>query len=157
MRIKNAIAISVLTASVAALSAGGVSADSGHGGMSDYDRRHEGMHAIASHMKKLGAMAKGEADVDATAVVHAMAIQELAATVPLWFPEGAGGEKSRVKPEIWSDWDGFVKASDDFYAAAGNTVEAAKTGDAGQIGAALGAMGKTCGGCHKPFRGPKVE
>ena len=32
---------------------------------------------------------------------------------------------------------------------------AADTGDKGAIGKAMGALGKGCGGCHKPFRGPK--
>lgn len=139
---------------LAAMTAGTVMAS---GNKSPYERRNEVMGAIGGHMKALGAVAKGEAKADAATVVHAQGLRTLAVTVPAMFAEKAMGGKSRAKAEIWSDWDGFVKASDDFYNATGALVEAAQSGDAGKIGAALGGVGKTCGGCHKPFRGPKVE
>ncbi len=126
-------------------------------GMTELDRRNAVMHGIAGHMKALGAVAKGEAAADAATPIHAKAIQELAASVPMLFHNKDAGAKSRSKPELWSDWDGFMTASDNFQAASAALVKAAKGGDAGAIGAALGGVGKTCGGCHKPYRGPKVE
>lgn len=128
----------------------------GHGGgTTAFDARNTAMHVIVSHMKALGAVAKGEAPADASTVVHATSLNALAGTVKFMFPAGEMYDKSRAKPEIWSDWDGFVAASDNFAKATPALVEAAKTGDAGAIGAALGAVGKTCGGCHESYRGPE--
>ncbi|MDW3207052.1 MAG: cytochrome c [Alphaproteobacteria bacterium] len=143
---------------IAAVSFGSATADDMNGSLSaeeSYQIRNGAMEAIAGHMKALGAVAKGEAQADAGTPVHAMSLNALAKTVPSLFMANATTDKSRAKPEIWSDWEGFKKAADDFAMATGELAEAAKSGDAGQIGAALGGVGKTCGGCHKPFRAPK--
>jgi cytochrome c556 len=65
--------------------------------------------------------------------------------------------ETRAKPEIWSDAAGFAGKLETLAAATPALVAAAKTGNAGAIGAALGKVGKTCGGCHKPFRVPKKK
>ena len=111
------------------------------------------MWMIAKNMKALGAFAKGEARPSADLADKARQIATLSHTVVAMFPKGSEG--GRAKAEIWSDWAGFVKAADDFKAAAPKLVAAADSMNAGQVGAALGAVGKTCGGCHKPFRTPK--
>jgi cytochrome c556 len=136
---------------VTAMTAGSVAAAM----MSPMQQRAVVMKGLGGHMKALGAVAKGEAKADAGTVVHAMAVHELSATVAHLFPAGSGGGESRALPKIWEDWDGFVKAAGAFEAATPQLVAAAKTGDAAQIGAALGAVGKTCGGCHKPYRAEK--
>lgn len=120
-----------------------------------YAARNAAMKAIAGHMKALGAVAKGEATADAGTLVHAVSLNELAQTVPLLFDVESIAEKSRAKGEIWSDWAGFLKVSGDFANATAGVVAAAESGDAAAIGAALGGVGATCGGCHKPYRGPE--
>ena len=77
--------------------------------------------------------------------------------IPDVFPQGtAGGDlegKYAAKPEIWTDWNGFLAARD---AAAQKTealVVAVKTGDKAQIQTAFAELGKNgCGGCHGKFR-----
>ena len=123
--------------------------------MSVQEKRTAVMKGLGGHMKALSAVAKGEMEASEATVVHAIAIGEIANTVALLFPEGSGGGDSRALPKIWSDWAGFEKAADDLSAAAPGLIEAAKSGDKGKIGAALGAVGKTCGGCHKPYRAEK--
>ncbi len=115
------------------------------------------MHLIGSHMKHLGDIAKGEAEMDASTLTHAQSLQVLSATVPYLFPEGSMHAMSRAKPEIWSDWEGFVEVADAFAAATPGVVAAVESGDAEQIGPALQAVGRTCGACHDDYRGPKVE
>jgi cytochrome c556 len=123
--------------------------------MSVAEKRSAFMKGIGGHMKALGAVAKGEAKADAGTVVHAMSLQTLALAVQQMFPEGSGGGTTRAKPEIWQEWDKFSAAADAMIDATPALVAAAQTGDAGAIGAALGGVGKTCGGCHKPFRAPE--
>ena len=86
-------------------------------------------------------------------VAAAMKINTRAKRVPSWFPEGSG--EYRAKANIWTDWAGFKAANDKLVAASADLVAATKTMDSAQIGAALGATGKTCGGCHETYRGPK--
>jgi len=125
------------------------------GGHTVAEQRVMVMKGIAGHMKALAAVAKGEAQADAGTPVHGQAIQELSLTVRFLWPEGSGGANTRAKDEIWQQWDKFMAANDAFKHAAPKLAAAAKTGDRAQIGAALGEVGKTCGGCHKPFRKPK--
>ena len=59
--------------------------------------------------------------------------------------------KTVAKPEIWADADKFAKAFENWQAAV--TVVADVAGDGQKVLAgAVGELGKTCGGCHKPFR-----
>ena len=137
---------------VAAMIAGAAVA----GGHLPHEKRVKAMKELGGHMGAIGKVAKGEMAYSAETVTHAEALEAASKVLLEWFPEGSmGGDDSRAKAEIWTDWDGFKKAAMDFEAAAPGLVAAAKTGDRGQIGAALGAVGKTCGGCHKPYRKPK--
>lgn len=120
-----------------------------------YQHRNAVMKGIGGHMQALGAVAKGEAEPDAGTIVHARGLNAASQAVKLLFVQEGISEKSRSKPEIWSDWAGFSKAADDFAMATAAVVPAAESGDPAAIGAALGEVGKTCGGCHQPYRGPE--
>jgi cytochrome c556 len=61
---------------------------------------------------------------------------------------------TRAKAAIWKDWPKFVAAAGNLKNAAVAVAAAAKAGDA-KAGAK--GIGKTCGGCHKPFRGKKAK
>lgn len=119
------------------------------------ETRTKTMKALGGHMGAIAKVAKGEADYSPAIVDHAKGIEMISHKVVDLFPAGSADAKSRSKPEIWSDWAGFEKVANDFKSATPALVTAAMSGDKGQIGAALGAVGKTCGGCHKPFRKPK--
>lgn len=129
-----------------------------HGGdMTPHEVRDEVMHAIGSHMKALGDIAKGEAELDEATIVHAKSLQALSATVIYLFPEGSASdaETDRTKPDIWERWDEFAAVSAAFAAATPKAVAAVESGERGEIGMALREIGKTCGDCHKPFREEK--
>jgi cytochrome c556 len=114
------------------------------------------MKSLGGHMGAIGKVAKGEAEYSPETVTHAEGLLEKSGKLLSWFPQGSGGENTRAKPEIWSDWAGFEQKAKAFEAAVPALVAATKTGDKAQIGAALGAVGKACGGCHEPFRKPKT-
>lgn len=120
-----------------------------------HEMREGAMKAMGGNLKALGAVAKGEMAPDAGTVVHAQSLAAMSHTVKLLFAQELISDKSRAKPEIWSDWAGFSKAADDLSMATAAVIEAAKSGDPAAIGAALGDVGKSCGGCHKPYRGPE--
>jgi cytochrome c556 len=69
------------------------------------------------------------------------------------FPEGSDSVAgTEALPAIWQNWDTFngilVKAA----TAATAMKTAAEAGDAAAYGAAVKAVGATCGECHQTFR-----
>jgi len=110
------------------------------------------MTSIGAHMSALGAMAKGDVAVSAQAKWHARALIKLSGIASQLFPAGSGTGETGALPMIWENTAKFQQVLADFQAATPQLAAAAESGDAGQIGAALGAVGKTCGGCHETFR-----
>ena len=102
-------------------------------------------------------MAKGKMDYNADkAKVHAANLKALAQyPVEGLFISGTSNTdrpgKTRTLPAAWKDSAGFKKAFSDWRAAIDGLVAAAGNGKAA-LGPAVGALGKSCGGCHKPFR-----
>ena len=75
------------------------------------------------------------------------------------FPANSGSDmvKTRAKPEIWKDWAKFEAEAGKLVAGLTAVDAAAKAGDAKALAAAVKTAQGTCGGCHKPFRGPKPK
>jgi cytochrome c556 len=102
-------------------------------------------------------MAKGEIGYNAeAAAVHAANLKAIS-HYPFTglFPDGTSKAdrpgKTVAKPDIWQDQAGFEAAFDDWQAAV--AALAAVAGDGlPDLKAAVGGLGKSCGGCHKPFR-----
>ena len=75
---------------------------------------------------------------------------KLAGLFPRGTDRGTLGKKAtRAKPAIWSDWDTFKTKLGALRKVASNVA-------GGDMTAAKG-IGKTCGGCHKAFRGKKAK
>jgi cytochrome c556 len=140
---------------VSAISVTAVTAHSMSTGNADADKRIGLMKELGSNMKAIADVAKGEAAYSPALNDNAKRINEIAKMMPDLFPAGSDTDKDRAKPEIWSNGAEFSAAAMDFEKASAALVAAVSTGDQGKIGAALGGTGKTCGGCHKPFREPK--
>lgn len=75
-----------------------------------------------------------------------------------WFPHGTGpeaGVRTRAKPEIWSNQQGFRQAGASFVVAVRTLNSAAMAGDIGRIRTAFPAVQRACAGCHDNFRAPE--
>jgi cytochrome c556 len=114
-------------------------------------------------MKKQGAdmgAIKGFLDDKADLAKATTAAADLIETmrkIPDAFPPDTAGPnpegKFTTKPEIWSDWQGFLAARDTAASKALALDEATKGGDKAKIQEAFADMGKNgCGGCHGKFR-----
>ena len=114
-------------------------------------------------MKKLGgdlkAASQAASPADAKAkIADAIAFSE---AIVSRFPKGTGiGDtgvtKTRALQEIWSKPAEFKAAADALTAILKNVDAALDSGDKAKIDAAFSEVGKSCGGCHKPFRGPEI-
>ena len=75
------------------------------------------------------------------------------------FPAGTGPDKikSRAKADIWQDWKKFEASAKKLSAETAKLVKIANGGDKKAVTAQFKAVGKACGGCHKPFRAKKKK
>lgn len=151
------IRYAVIAAAAVAVLAGGAQA-------ADMDKPVAARKAVMKlngfYMGQLGAMAKGKMAYDAsTAQGAAAGLLALASidTSKMWL-KGSGndmlGTKTRAKPEIWSTYPEVANKAKALTAALENLVLVAGTGLDG-LKSGIGAVGKSCGGCHKPFRAKK--
>lgn len=138
---------------LAGLAAGAAEAASDPANVIAY--RQKIMTGITSHIGAIAAVLKGEVSYAGHIVGHARAMQAASTMFLDIFPPGSGVGETRAKPEIWQDWAKFEAGIKAYQTATARLVEAAESGDMGAIGAALGGVGESCGGCHKPFRKPK--
>ena len=113
------------------------------------------MGSNGTHITAIFAVLKGEVSFSDHIAAHAAAMHGMSKLIPDMFPPGSGEGETRAKPEIWQDWAKFEAASKALQTTTAKLVEAAESGDMAAIGAAAGAVGDACGGCHKPFRKPK--
>ncbi|WDR06344.1 cytochrome c [Devosia rhodophyticola] len=75
--------------------------------------------------------------------------------IPALFPEGSIVGDSGALPVIWEDFDAFTAIVDTGTEAAKTAMAAAEAGDGTAYGAALKALGGSCGACHQQFRQPQ--
>ena len=116
-------------------------------------QRQSAMTLIGKYFGPLGGMAQGKAPFDAKIVQRNAGY--LAALVEMpWdgFDPGTKGEKSRAKPEVYSDSGKFKEGAERLRSEVGKLQSVAKGGDEGATKAQIGAVGKACAGCHDNFR-----
>jgi cytochrome c556 len=115
------------------------------------------MWSIGAHMRgiKAGLKAKDGATVGAAA----NAIAAMSAALPGLFVLGThqGSKyKTRAKSDIWANIGKFAAANKVLQREARALAKVAKSNDPAAMGKQFGRMAKLgCGGCHRPFRGPK--
>lgn len=121
--------------------------------------RQAAMKGLGGAMGQLGKFAKGEEPYDAAKAVAAATVlnstgPKMAALFPAGTQMGGGKGETWAKADIWSDGAKFSSAIKAFEEQTAKLVQVAGTGkDA--MAAQMGEVGKTCGGCHTPFRQPK--
>ena len=133
-------------------------------------KRQAVMKEFSAHSKAIGVYLKGNKDPKKAARLgtpddiefRAMGIAALADKLHTMFAQKTSLKdipgKTRAKPEIWTDWNGFYAKTQNLKKLAQGLEKAATTRDKTQIAAAFKKMGKEgCSACHKKFRGPKPK
>ncbi len=105
---------------------------------------------IADDMKVLGGIAKGAAPFD-TAVIkgHSDRLAMHARGINTLFEVKETDPKSEAREEIWTDWSGFTRATDEMEKAA-LALGIVTTQD--EFRSAFSALGDSCSACHKDYR-----
>ena len=101
----------------------------------------------------IGGMAQDKVPYDAKIVVRNAEFLAALSKMP-WdgFDPSTAAVKSGALPAIYSENAKFKKAGDDLQAAVVKLASVSKGKDDGATKAAIGEVGKTCGGCHDNFR-----
>ncbi len=115
------------------------------------------MRIYAQNLAILGGMAKGTTEYNKETASAAAARLLQAATFDqnVMWPQGsdnvAMAGKTAAKPELWSTFPAVMESSKKFVDAAEAMNTAAGT-DLAALQGAMGAVGASCAGCHKPYR-----
>ena len=115
------------------------------------DYRQQAMKAAAGHLRAAKGVAVEGVRLPGHLEAHAHALAALPPLIPAMFPRGSGGGESDAKPELWSDWDGFLKAAESYGEAAEAFQRAAAVGGKA-AGEAYYRVQEACKGCHKRYR-----
>ncbi len=67
--------------------------------------------------------------------------------------KAVGSQKTRVKPELFSNLPEVARLGQDFSKAANFLALEAASGDQARVKAAFGQLGRTCKSCHDKYRG----
>ena len=125
----------------------------------EIEARKAHMQVVKYNMGILGAMAKGKRDYDAdlaSAVAGNMLNAATMNNMSMW-PKGSDNgvdaleDLTKAKPAMWAadsevgeKHTAWVKASENMAASAGEGLASLKK--------AMGPLGKSCKGCHKPYK-----
>ena len=113
------------------------------------------MRSNSLHIGAIAAILKGKVPYVGHIVFHARALRDDSLMYDDIFPTDSNLGLTRAKPEIWQQPEKFKAAVIAFQEASAVLLQAAESGVMGAVGAVVGAVGKSCGGCHNPFRAPK--
>jgi len=122
--------------------------------------RHEYFEEFGRATKVINGELKGSSPSVETIQRHAAMLHERAQQLPGWFPQGSGPDsapRTRAKQEIWSDPEGFARASQAFLTATRQLDEAARSGNVEAVRAAIPDLQSSCKGCHERYRGPERD
>ena len=112
--------------------------------------REELMETIGKNVGIIGDMAGGKTAFDAAAAEGAKAaLVEATGKIEATFKDqGAADPASEAKPEIWANWEDFLKKDK----AASDAANALDVASVETIKAGMGALGGACKDCHTTYR-----
>ena len=116
-------------------------------------QRQAAMTLQGKYFGPMAAMAQDKAPFKADVVAYNASLLDALSRMP-WdgFDASTKDVKSATLPAAFTDAAKFKAAQDQFHSAVDKLVAASKGSDMAATKAAIGGVGKTCGGCHENFR-----
>jgi len=116
-------------------------------------QRQAAMTLIGKYFGPMAAMAQGKAPYNADVVRRNAGFLDNLSRMP-WdgFDASTRGEKTRALPAVFDNAAKFKEAASRLENEAAKLVAASRGGDEAAVKAQIGAVGKSCGGCHDDFR-----
>ncbi len=113
---------------------------------------------LGANMGTLGAMAKGKIPFDAKVVEkNATRINQLSFMIDDYTATDTSAYKVKTEAlaKVWNEREAFEKRIKNLSLASDKLIKIAASGDEKAMRAAIGGVGKTCGGCHDDFKEDK--
>tara|TARA_B100000989_G_scaffold18482_1_gene12173 strand:+ start:829 stop:1275 length:447 start_codon:yes stop_codon:yes gene_type:complete len=104
----------------------------------------------AAAMKAIRA-AIGASDFDAV-MLHATTIAEWARVMPDYFPANSDKGDTKALPDIWMDFNGFIRSASANEKDALELIKTAKKGDISATIEGVKQLGRSCKSCHNNFK-----
>jgi cytochrome c556 len=118
-------------------------------------QRQAAMTLQGKYFGPLAGMAQGKVPYNADTVALNSALLDALSRMP-WDGFAPASKDATVKnaalPAVWSEPAKFVEAQDTFQKAVQSLIAVSRGGDEAAQKAAIGGVGKACGGCHQNFR-----
>ncbi len=118
--------------------------------------RQSGYAFMAWNMARIKTSVEGtynkEEVIKAANAIQAIANSGMGALYLPGTDTGTGWEKTRAKPEIWTDKEKIGKAAMAFNKEANEMAKVAATGDTAAAKDQFGKLAATCKGCHDDFK-----
>jgi cytochrome c556 len=116
-------------------------------------QRQAAMTLQGKYFGPMAGMAQGKVPYNQTVVQRNAAFLQALSQMP-WdgFDPSTKGEKSAALPAIWEKPAEFKQAAERLENETAKLAAVSKSGDEAAVKAQIGAVGKTCGGCHDNFR-----
>ena len=115
--------------------------------------RQKLMQSNATHMGLIGQIMQKGLPFKNHISSHATVIQQNSMLFEDAWKKKITEGKTDSKPEVWTNWAGFVNAAK----ASGNAAAELARASEDQMMDKMRALGGTCGGCHRNFRKPKSQ
>ena len=116
-------------------------------------QRQAAMTLMGKYWGPMAGMMQGRVPYDAKIVQRNAGFLDNISRMP-WdgFDPAAKDVKSAALPAIWTDSAKFAEAADRLQNEASKLYAVSRSGDEAAVKAQMGAVGKSCGGCHESFR-----
>ena len=116
-------------------------------------QRQAAMTLIGKYWGPLAAMARDRAPYNAQVVQRNAGFLDNLSRMP-WdgFDPGTRNEKSRALPAVYENSSKFKEAAARLENEVSKLVAVSRSGDEAAVKTQIGAVGKSCGGCHDNFR-----
>ena len=145
----------LLAAAISAVALGGVALEALAQAKPDVlvKQRQAAMTLQGKYLGPIGGMLKGNIPYNADVVaVNATFLENLARMPWDGFDPSTKGEKSKAKPEVFTDTAKFKAAADLLEAETAKLGAAARAKNEAGVRASFGGVAKACGACHDAYR-----
>jgi cytochrome c556 len=145
----------LMVAAISAVALGGVALEALAQAKPDVlvKQRQAAMVLQGKYLGPIGGMLKGNTPYNADVVaVNATFLENLARMPWDGFDPSTKGEKSKTKPEAFTDTAKFKAAADTLEAETAKLGAAARAKNEAGVRASFGGVAKACGACHDAYR-----
>ena len=145
----------LMVAAISAVALGGVALEALAQAKPDVlvKQRQAAMTLQGKYLGPIGGMLKGNIPYNADIVaVNATFLENLARMPWDGFDPSTRGEKSKTKPEAFTDTAKFKAAADTLEAETAKLGAAARAKNEAGVRASFGGVAKACGACHDAYR-----